>query len=227
MFLLLILYAFMRWDGQVLQYTFYLRVPLIAGLLLFTLPAVCIYLLPTMLGNLFVLSNPLRIAFVVPGAIIVGLGIVLIGAMIGANADERFGVATCAWFQDLASGQSPMPYVLAVVLSVPTLWAVFWASGPASEEMTERQRNLGFALGIVLAVLFLGVVYWFRVNENISISHWLIAMLVILPENALTGFIANTQKGPVLADGHLAMASYLFVSVFLIFHRPGVLSAFH
>jgi hypothetical protein len=65
-FLVLILLAFMRWDGQMLQYAFFLRVPLIAGLLLFALPAICIYLLPTMLGNLFVLSSPLRIALVIP-----------------------------------------------------------------------------------------------------------------------------------------------------------------
>jgi hypothetical protein len=216
--LLLILLAFMRWDGQILQFAFFLRVPLIAGLLLFFLPAICIYLLPTMLGNLFVLSNLLRIAFVIPGAIIVGLGIVLIGAVIGANADERFGVAACAWFQDLASGQSPMPYVLAVVLSVPTLWAVFWASGPASEEMTEQQRNLGFVLGILLAALFLGVVYWLRMDDMlVDSSGLLIKAFAILPEHALAGFVAKTPNSAILADGHLAMVSYMLVSVILYF----------
>lgn len=104
--LLLMLAAFLHWDGQILQYLFYLRVPLIGGGLLFLLPAICIYGLPSMLGNIFVMSNPWRLAMVMAGAVAVGLGIFLIGAVIGSNADERFNLSAVGLLEGLANPES-------------------------------------------------------------------------------------------------------------------------
>jgi hypothetical protein len=226
--LALFLFAFIHWDGQILQYLFFLRVPLIAALVLFALPVVCIYVLPTMLGNLFVLSNPLRMATVIPGAVAVGLGIVLLGAVIGGNADERFGVVACPWLAGLASEQSLLPYVLAIVLALPTIVAVYWASGPASLEMTAEQRRYGTIAGVLLTGLFLLAVYWLRKDlPVVGISDVLMGVFNILPEHAQVGFIVRTATGPVLANGHLVMGCYLLVATVLYFfglalYRPSI-----
>lgn len=206
--LMLLLFAFIRFDGQIPQYLFFLRVPLIAGLLLFALPAICIYLLPTILGNLFVLSNALRMALVIPGAIAVGLGIALIGAVIGANADERFGVLACPWLEGLTSEQSLTPYILGILLSFPTILTVYWSSGPASREMPEKSRWNGTLLGALLSVFFLVAVYWVRKNiPSTGFANGLMQLSSLLPEPAQAGFVINTGKGSTLANGHLMMGS--------------------
>ncbi len=219
--LLSTLLAFMHWDGQFLQYLFYLRVPLIAGALLFLLPVICIYLLPSMLANLFVLSSPLRLALVSAGGFVVALGIVLIGAVIGANADERFGLQTVGWLQALAQPDAIMPYLLAGFLAFPNALGVFLSSGSASGEMSDKARKNGALLGLGLSLGFLVVVYWIRANNSTAIaSDLLIGLVSFFPEQARAGYVVNTPEGVVLANGHGVMAAYLLAA--LLFYVIGL-----
>ena len=175
---LIILTALLLFDGQTLQYLFYLRVPLIGGALLFLLPVICIYGSPSMLGNIFVLKRPWKLAMVMAGAVVVGLGIVLIGVVIGANADERFGLEPCLWLNGLAQPNAISPYILAIILALPTAWASYWASGPNSEEMDDTQRRNGAILGGILSLLFLFSVYWLRSHATIGLASNLLVSLV-------------------------------------------------
>ncbi len=226
--LIIFAFAFIHWNGQILQYIFFLRIPLISGLLLFFLPVICIYLFPTMLGNLFVLSNALRMALVIPGSVVVGLGIVLIGSVIGANADERFSVDTVFWLEHLASKQSIVPYILAILLSLPTILAVYWSSGSASEEMSEESRRNGAVSGTILSILFLAVIYWFRTQSPfIDFASILKHMFLSLPESDRVGFLIKSSDGWSLTNGHLVMSGYMLVStllyfVGLVFYRPSI-----
>lgn len=213
---LLVLAAFLLWDGQTLQYLFYLRVPLISGALLFLLPVICVYGLPSMLGNIFVLGNPWRLAMVTAGAVAVGLGIVLIGVVIGANCDERFNLQTIAWLDAWVKPDSLLPYFLAVLLALPTAWTAYWASGPASLEMTDPQRRLGAFLGAGLSLLFLYAVYWLRAHAAFTpATESLAALAAILPEQARGGYVIDTDAGVTLANGHAVLAGYLLVALLL------------
>ena len=218
---LLLLLLLLSWPGNglILQYLFYLRVPLIGGALLFLLPLICIYALPSMLGNMYVLSNPLRLGMVIPGAVAVALGQVLIFAVIGANADERFNLVPIACLDALAANNAILPYMLAILLALPSAWAAYWASGPDSQEMTDQQRRSGAFMGMVLSGLLLYAVYWLRSNTSVTLaSDFLVSLISILPAAARAGYLIETASGGwVLTDGHLVMASYLLIVTALYF----------
>lgn len=199
--LLALLLGLIRWDGQILQYLFYLRVPLLGGALLFLLPVLCIFLLPSMLGNLFVLSNIWRMALIIPGAVATGLGIVLVGGIIGANAPARFDLVSCPWLSALGAESAISPYIMALVLALPTALATYWSSGPASGEMTDTDRNRGALLGTILSALLLGVVYLLRSDVSVSwASNLLLTIVSILPGEARKGLV---MENGALAPGHL------------------------
>lgn len=212
--LLLILAAFLHWDGQILQYLFYLRVPLIGGILLFLLPVICIYGLPSMLGNIFVMSNPWRLAMVMAGSVAVGLGVVLIGAVIGSNADERFNLSAIGWLECLANPESLVPYFLAIFLALPIARSAYWASGPTSQEMDDPQRRLGAVLGAGLSLIFLFAVYWLRAHMAFTPgTDLLVSMTSIFPEKARAGYVDAVTGA--LANGHAVLACYMLVATLL------------
>lgn len=211
---ILILAVFLQWGGETLKYLFYLRVPIIGGLLLFLLPAICMYGLPSMLGNMFVMSNLWRLAMVIAGAVAVGLGLVLTEAVIGANASARFGLEPCSLLESLARPGSVQPYLIAILLALPTAWTAYWASGPESLEMSDRQRNTGAAIGAVLSLMFLYAVDWSRRNTQIDAANELLVSVVsLLPEPARAGYL----DGTTLTNGHTVLGSYLLVATILYF----------
>lgn len=220
-----LLFVLIRWNGQLLQYLFHLRIPLIGGALLFLLPVLCIYLLPSMLGNLFVLGNIWRMALVIPGAVATGLGIVLIGGIIGANAAARFELTPCPWLSAIGADNTLAPYFLAVVLALPTALAAYWSSGPTSGEMSDTNRKRGALLGAFLSALLLVTVYLLRSDVSVSwASNLLLTIVAIVPEEARSGFV--TADG-ALAPGHLAASAFVLVSsilylVGLFLFRPTV-----
>ena len=55
------------------QYVFFLRIPLLMGVLLLALPAIAEFLLPAVLKNLFVLRGIWQIAFTILGATVAEL----------------------------------------------------------------------------------------------------------------------------------------------------------
>lgn len=223
--LVALLLGFIYWNGQLLPYLFYLRIPLISGALLFLLPVICIYLLPAMFGNMFVMSNIWRMALIIPGAVATGLGITLVGCIIGANAPMRFDLAPCPWLTALGSDGSWSPYLWAVFLSFPTALATYWSSGPASEEMRDAQRTLGALIGILLSALLLGAVYWMRSDLSVdAASRLLTALFSLLPEEARKGLLRPDGS---LASGHLTATGFVVVAVILyviglVAYRPRV-----
>lgn len=201
-------------GGDSSRYLFYLRVPIVSGLILWFLPAICLLGLPTMLGNIFVLNRWWKLALVMAGATAVGLGIVLVGAVIGANAPERFGLVEVGFLDDLADAERLTPYLFAIFLALPTAISVYWASGPHSEEMTSFDRTRGAIAGALLSGLFLVAVYWLRSLPVFdSTAQWLANLVVFLPGDK-KGYLDSADP-TTLAKGHGVLASYLVVATAL------------
>lgn len=212
----IILHAF----TDVLRNAFYLRVPIVSGALLFSLPVVCVYLFPTFLGNVFVLSNKWRLAVVLAATAMTALAIILITGIIASNTDARFGVAECAFFAWLIGDGFIFASVFAILLALPTAIAAY----VLSNEMKEPDRRVGALLGAIGALLLLAAVHWLR---SFPVAEWaqetLILLLSLLPEEARAGFVADGA----LAPGHLAAAAFLMVAggVYAVGHflyRPSV-----
>ncbi|MDV6343306.1 hypothetical protein [Nitrosomonas sp. Is37] len=222
--LFVILLSLIRWGGETLQYLFYLRVPLISGALLFMLPIICIYLLPSMLGNLFVLKNKWRMSLVIPGAVATGLGIVIIGGIIGTNAAARFNVSPCPLLEALLQDDALTPYLFALILAFPTAWAAYWSSGPASKEMSNTDRKIGVVIGSILSLLLMGAIYWARTGETVSwVSDMLLMIISILPSEARAGLVKDDQLTPglVTASAFLAVSTILYL-IGLLLYRPKI-----
>lgn len=218
------LLSLLRWGGETLQYLFYLRVPLISGALLFLLPVICIYLLPSMLGNVFVLKNKWRMSLVIPGAVATGLGIVIVGGIIATNAAARFGVLPCPLLMALVEEDALTPYFLALILALPTAFAAYWSSGPASREMSDIDRKIGAGIGSFLALLLFGAIYWTRTGETVSwVSDTLLMIISILPSEARAGLVEDGK----LAPGHVTASAFFAVSIILyliglLLYRPKI-----
>ncbi|WP_150051411.1 patatin-like phospholipase family protein [Methylomonas rhizoryzae] len=221
-----VLSVLIGYGGATLPYLFHLRVPILSGLLLLFLPVICLLGLPTMLGNIFALNRWWKLALVTAGAAAVGLGIVLVGAVIGANADERFSLVGVDFLGDLADSESPWPYVLAALLALPTAFTAYWASGPYSQEMLSSERTRGAIAGALLSLAFFFAVYWLRSLAVFdSARQWLVGLAGLLPEGAQSGYLIDTNKGIEIAEGHAVLASYLLVAaalylIGLVRYRP-------
>jgi len=125
------------------QYVFFLRIPLLMGILLLILPAIAEFFLPSVLKNLFVLRGSWQIAFTILGAAVAGMAITFVVVIIISHAPDRFSVL-------------PLPtiatfwyYALAITLALPTTFAVIDLS---KEEIEPKKRWTGFFLGISLSV---------------------------------------------------------------------------
>ncbi len=219
-----LLFVFMRWGGPTLEYLFFLRVPLISGALLFSLPILFIYVFPSMFGNMFVLSNIWRMALVIPGAVATGLGITLVGGIIGANVAARFSLDPCPFLSAIAAEDALTPYLLAVLLALPTAVAAYWSSGPASGEMSDSDRRHGALFGAALSLLLLVTIYLLRRSDGLVTwaSDLLLIIVSLLPSGARVGFV--TDDG-ALAPGHLAASAFLGVTgvlyvIGLFLYRP-------
>ena len=127
------------------QYVFFLRIPLLMGVLLLALPAIAEFLLPAVLKNLFVLRGIWQIAFTILGATVAGMAVTFVAAIIIDNASARFGVPPLPTISPL------WYYGLAIALALPTTLAVT----DLSAEEIPNKRWQGLFLGISLSGIFL------------------------------------------------------------------------
>ncbi|NEP71145.1 MAG: patatin-like phospholipase family protein [Okeania sp. SIO2G4] len=138
------------------QYVFFLRIPLLMGVLLIALPFLATGALKSMLKNLFVLRGAGQIALTILGATVAGTAVTFVVAIILGGAPARFGVpelpgvfSSKVWY-----------YVLAIALALPTTLTVFELS---QEEMDNNKRWSGLFLGVSFGVIFL---FLFKLIQN-------------------------------------------------------------
>ena len=200
------------------SYLHYLRIPLLAGLILFALPIIAGYNLPNRHCNWLVVSSPCQLAFIVVTVIGVGLGI-------GITAQVLLSNIPCRYFNDCAlvdvMGESFWPYALGIVLGIPTIYFAYQAAGSESLLMTETQRQCGTSCGISCAVVLLWVAFYFNTHPAIfDIQQNLYAAFSYLP-GSNKGYIVNDE----VTFGHtktfwiVALAAVVYLGYGQIF-RP-------
>jgi hypothetical protein len=127
------------------RYLFFLRVPILMGLLLLGLPAIAKFILPAMLKNLFVLRGIQQLAFTILGATIAGVAVIFVTVIILDNAPARFGVPPLPAISPL------WRYGLAIALALPTTLV----ATDLSREEIDKERWKGLFVGILFSAIFL------------------------------------------------------------------------
>ncbi|MBO3457483.1 hypothetical protein G7B40_004205 [Aetokthonos hydrillicola Thurmond2011] len=199
------------------QYIFFLRVPILMGLLLLGLPAVAKFFLPAMLKNLFVLRGAGQLTFTILGASAASMVVILTAHIIVYNAPARFGVPQLPVMPQL------FEYLLAIALASP----VAITATDLSQEEIKDKRWIGFFAGILSSAVFFFAFDWIRdsLTRSAFLKHWLAVVISFLTKHSNQGYI-NPNNGQ-LTDDHInafafflvLLAVYLFV--FIVFKpRP-------
>jgi hypothetical protein len=198
------------------QYLFFLRVPIILGIFLVLLPAIAEFFLPAMLKNLFVLRGTWQLAFIILGASVAAMSVVLVADTIVNNAPARFKVPKLSEIPDL------WQYTLAIGLALP----ITIAATHLSQEELEEKRWGGLLTGILSSVIFFLSFDWIRdwFTNNLSFNSWVIKVIFFLTKHSRQGYI-YPKTG--LAIDHINALAFLivllavYVFVFIFFKpRP-------
>lgn len=186
------------------QYIFFLRVPILMGLLLITLPLIATRLLRAMLRNLFVLRGRRQLAFVIISTVMTGISVVFVANIILYNAPARFAIP--AWFTITDFWQ----YVLGIILSLPVCITAFVLSKEQPDKIDDQSRWVGVLLGGVASLsLLIAISFTQRwLASNHELKEQLLKAISFLTKQETAGYI--NLKTNELASGHLvAFASFL------------------
>lgn len=186
------------------KYIFFLRVPILMGLLLIALPLIATRLLRAMLRNLFVLRGQKQLAFVIISTVMAGTSVVLVANIILYNAPARFAIP--AWFTIPDFWQ----YVLGIILSLPVCITAFILSKEQLDKIDDKSRWIGVlsggiaSLGLLIAISL--TQRWLASNHELK--QQLLKAISFLTKQDTAGYI--NLKTNELASGHLvAFASFL------------------
>ncbi|WP_202223514.1 hypothetical protein [Okeania sp. KiyG1] len=194
------------------QYVFFLRIPLLMGVLLIALPFLATGALKSILKNLFVLRNAVQIALTILGATVAGMAVTFVVAIILGGAPARFGVPELpgvfyskVWYK----------YVLVIALALPTTRTVFKLS---KEEMDNNKRRSGLFFGVSCGLIFL---FLFKLTRNFlsvdkvpGLNEGLVKAVSFLTKHSskAAGYIDNG----ILNDNHFD-ALVFFIVLFAIY----------
>lgn len=190
------------------QYVFFLRVPIVTGLLLLSLPAIAKFFLPAMLKNLFVLRGIWQLAFTILGAIAAGIAVIFVAYTILHNAPARFDLP------ELLEIPESWLYVLAIALALPT-WI---ATTDLSQEELNHQRWTGLLIGLVSSGCFLiafdKIRIWLASNDFFNQLY--LAFVFLLAKHSTNGYV-NPITGELTAAHLNAFAFFLVLLLVYLF----------
>lgn len=211
-------------DADIVERLVILRVPLLSGLLLLTLPFIAFYLLPNILENLFVLENRLRLTVVIVVSTLAGLGVVFIWFVIDINAGCRFIGENCQNITTRLNPNTLRPYLAGVIIGLPISFASVHLSN-----IPKREKVIGSVMGGLIALAFMFFIYSLRQDNGNSAlifleNTFIMGIKLVLSEAAQVGFINSTGG---LSGGHLlvlsfALVTFVFYVVGYFLYEPSV-----
>lgn len=193
---------------EILRYFFFLRVPILIGLLLVAFPLISIRVLPNMLQNLFVLRTKGQLILVIIGAILAGMATITVFNIVWSSAHLRFSVDELPKIPEL------MQYILAFILGLPIAITAI----SLSREEIKKGYYFGVILGGTLATFLLIASYFGNkfIEFNYLIEQILTVILSFLPKAAQIGYVGMDGKiMPVI------VAAMAFFSLVLIVYISG------
>lgn len=193
---------------EILQYIFFLRIPIIVGLLLALFPTISLKLLPEMLGNLFVLRANNQLAIVISTAVLAGVITTKVFNIILSHASLRFGVSNWGVIPEL------LEYVIGIALSLPISIAAVKQSQEEIEKGQEGTEKKGVIFGVVAAVLLLiGIKLANNLFESSGFLEFaLVKILSIFPEKMQAGYLGENGE---LSEGIATMSGFSFTTTIL------------
>jgi len=200
----LVLTAIVIWflcPSIVWQYIFFLRLPILMGLLLLLLPKIAKDWLPAMLKNLFVLRSKWQLAAVIVSAIAAGISVVLVASIILHNAPARFGLPAVGEISDF------WQYAIAIGLSAYICVVTIPLSG---EKLNQNEIKWGTVFGLVFSIGLIIFTYTLRswLASNVFFKEK-VANFFSLIKDGSDGYI-NLQTSQ-LTSGHLTAIAFLLV----------------
>jgi hypothetical protein len=192
---------------SVLQYIFFLRVPIIVGLVLLFLPIVSVNTgFSAMLKNLFVLRANNQLVLVIGGAVLTGLATIQVFDIILYNSHLRFDVPQQQGIPEL------LQYLIAIILSLPISIKATQLSKKEIEEANHGSEGWGIIFGIIAGALLLITNYFNNkiFESNQFLEQVLLKTIYFLPE--------RIQRGYVDVNGNLSygIADMAVFSIFLL-----------
>jgi hypothetical protein len=217
--LLLVLAAIAIWwvsPDALWKYLFFLRVPILMGLVLIFLPVLAQYWLPAMLKNLFVLRGGWQITFVIVSAVAAGMSVVLATSLILHNAAIRFAVPVAI---DIPKSWQ---YVMAIALSSYICITTIDLSNENSKTKLQGNAVLWSTVaggGLSIGLLFLVDLTRKWLSSNAYLKE-ILGDIASLAKHGTEGYI-NPQSGE-LTSGHLAAIAFLLIGI-VIYLAVGLL----
>jgi hypothetical protein len=217
--LLLVLAAIAIWwvsPDALWKYLFFLRVPILMGLVLIFLPVLAQYWLPAMLKNLFVLRGGWQITFVIVSSVAAGMSVVLATSLILHNAAIRFAVPVTIDIPKF------WQYVMAIALSAYICITAIRLSKENSETKLQGHAVLGSTVaggGLSIGLLFLVDLTRKWLSSNAYLKE-IFGGIASLAKHGTEGYI-NPQSGE-LTSGHLAALAFLLIGI-VIYLTVGLL----
>jgi len=198
-------------PSVVWQYLFFLRIPLLTGILLLMLPFLAIWVLPNVLKNLFVLRGIWQVAFTILGATVAGMAVTFVANIILAQGPNRFfgNNAETLTIQikaiDLITMELLWLYPLAIILALPTIVAITYLS----KQEIDQQVWPGLILGISFSGIFL---YLFDLTKELiesdtTFNMFAVKILSFFAKDSTAGYIKNGR----LDGDHLEALAFLIV----------------
>jgi Ca2+/Na+ antiporter len=192
------------------KYLFFLRAPILWGLLLVTLPLIATLWLPAMLRNLFVLRGPWQLISVIVSANMAAIGVIINAYMLLKGAPDRFGLSPWLEISDI------WQYGLAIALSLPICVTSYKLS---KEEIKEKNPIQGVIFSVLLSLVLLFAVIQTKtwIFTNFANNKLLISFVEFITRHKTEGYILGTQPKPQqFLEGHLSNIAF-FIVAFIVY----------
>lgn len=209
--IVILLIVWLKAPEQTWQYLFHLRVPILGASFLVFFPLLAATAGKQVLKNVFVLNGKFQLSFVILGAIMTGMTIMLESLAVLNNSPARFGLSTPLVISE------HIPYLGAFLLGIPISFLAINAT--SKEERGSVNVFGGAILGFIISSVLLYLSYLTRgfitdiLNKDILLEKQIITFIKFFTNNNPLGYV---DKGELISD-HIAAMAFLFVALLVYF----------
>lgn len=189
------------------RYAFFLRVPILMGLLLIALPLIATRLSRALLRNLFILRGQWQLFFVIISAVMTGISVVIVANTILVNAPYRYAIPK--WFTIAELWQ----YVLGVAFGIPICITAAILSKEQPTEINGKNRWIAILTGTVATLILLLVISFTRrwLASSYELKQWLLHKISFFTKHETLGY-TNFESDELSAE-HLTVLTFFLVGL--------------